>query len=114
MENLQIRYRVEKFVPTHCPNCGHHFTANVEGGFTLKLWPQQESLAATHLQTDVIICGKCANHTLRVVLEVRDYLLAGDAREAICREGFRNLLIVTAYGNMVTPDRIRSRETLII
>lgn len=67
----------EKFVPTHCPQCGQNFGDNGDQGFMFDLRPIHgqappgfpESIMYEGLFTDLVRCGQCHNVTLRLVTE---------------------------------------------
>lgn len=102
--------RLEKFVPTHCPNCAHSFAVNGDGGFrydTGFLHPSKvafkwisvfpEGAAHDGLQTDIVRCAKCRNTTLRVVTSVHTVATEEEAL-ALEREGYVNRLWLTWHG----------------
>lgn len=75
-------FRLEKFIPTHCPKCAHPFRSNAKDFAYDARWRHRETAAewlavfpeaavTEGLQTEPIWCRKCQNITLRVVTAVR-------------------------------------------
>lgn len=108
----QIIFCVEKFIPTRCPKpgCGQAFAKNGKDGYLLATYWLHEtreesdailkSIRCPGLYADLIVCGKCHNVTLRVMVEERKYEKREDAERAVAEEGFANLGTGQAVGNM--------------
>lgn len=124
-QKTQIAYRVEKFIPTACPNpkCFNPFTENSEQGFLLGTYWLHEtreraeailkSISFPGLKTDLIVCGKCHNVVMRVMIEEREYLTCQEAEKAVQAEGFVNLTEAEVVG-IVLPQAVvylTERET---
>ena len=124
LPEVQTIYVVERFLPTMCPNpqCLQEFKERGENGYfigTYWLHERREvverikkSITALHSPgpaTDLIVCGKCHNITLRVLLEERTYQYERDAEQACKEEGFVPAYTAEARGDM----RVRGmRRTL--
>ena len=105
----QAVYMVEKFIPTQCPNpgCYNEFKSNGADGFYLATYFLHEpgevteqitaSISFGGLSTDLIVCAKCRNVTLRVKIEDRVFATREEAEVAL-QDGFVNLHEMTAYG----------------
>ncbi|MBI2984064.1 MAG: hypothetical protein HYY50_00305 [Candidatus Kerfeldbacteria bacterium] len=87
-------FRLEKFIPTHCPKCAHPFRSNADRDFLFDhrlLHPQEtpaewlavfpEAAATEGLHAEPIWCGRCQNITLRVVTAVRHVTTEAEAVE---------------------------------
>lgn len=93
-------FRVEKFIPTMCPECHNPFTENNSNGFLIgTYWIHEErettkkiaqSISAPPLSTDLVICGKCKNITLRVKIDEK-LLKTKEEAEAMLADGFSNI-----------------------
>jgi len=130
-------FRLEKFIPTHCPRCAHPFRSNGDGDFKydfrllhrretptdwLEVFP--EAAVTEGLHSELIWCGQCHNTTLRVVTAVR---LVATEREADALEthGYVNRQILECSGRsfselhdynlrvLVNPDQIHQRFTFM-
>ncbi len=104
-------YRLEKFIPTHCPMCAHPFRSNAAHDFLLdtrilhsrQVAPEwiavfPEAAATATLQTDLVWCGKCKNSTLRVFTAVR-WVATREEAELLEREGYVNRQVGECSGN---------------
>jgi len=110
----QTIYRVEKFIPLRCPrrDCLNEFKRNKggDGGYFLStFWLHGslekterilESIRCPELMTDLIVCARCGNVVMRVLIEERTYENRSDAEKACKEEGFVNLQEAQAFGNM--------------
>lgn len=119
----QTVWAVEKFIPTRCPapQCWNKFQkcSKGSGGYFLGTFFLHEtletsgiilrSISCPHLGTDLIVCAKCKNVTLRVNLEQRRYAKREDATAAL-KEGFRNLHALEVFGN----HQIRGRDVHVL
>lgn len=105
----QTVYRVEKFIPTRCPNpkCYNEFKQSGKDGYYYHTYwmhePRevteqvQQSIHSDWVSTDLIVCAKCQNVTLRVQLEEWVFATRGEAELALL-QGFANLQEMIAYG----------------
>ena len=104
----QIVFIVDKFVPSHCPKCCQSFLKNDQDGFLYDLYWKSEDRAtfeikrkalltdACHFLTqDYIVCGSCANITVRTLIERRWYEKREDAQNALEHDACMNLQEVT-------------------
>lgn len=110
-------YRVEKFIPATCPNpkCFNPFTENSDSGFLLgTYWMHEnkeraraiaESIRHQGLNTDLIVCGKCRNVVMRVMIEERYCETKEEAEKAVAEDGFVNLVECRSCGS-VSSKRI--------
>lgn len=104
-------FRLEKFIPTHCPKCAHPFRSNAAHDFLLDtrllhstqaaaewiaVFP--EAAACAELQTDLVWCGRCGNSTLRVFTAVR-WVATSKEADLLEREGYVNRQAVECYGH---------------
>ena len=107
----ETQFRVEKFIPTQCPMCRNSFRENSDEGFLLGTYWRHlsvdvvqtiaQSIASHGLRTDLVLCGKCKNVTLRVVVEERTFDRREEAEAAVC-EGFANLQEAETLGGEVS------------
>lgn len=104
-------FRLEKFIPTHCPKCAHPFKSNEARDFLLdtrllhsrEVAPEwiavfPEAAAAQELHSDLIWCGKCGNSTLRVFTAVR-WVVTPEEAELLERQGYMNRQAAECSGN---------------
>lgn len=107
--NEQTVYMVEKFIPTQCPNpsCFNEFKQNGADGYYFATYWMHEprevterisaSISHPWVATDLIVCGKCRNVTVRVKIEDCVVATREDA-EALLNEGYVNLQEMQAHG----------------
>jgi len=93
-------YRVEKFLPTECPKCRHVFQDGAKDWVRL-LGDVVDGEKKYRLTEGyyIIICRHCDNHTAQIVLEEYQLSSKKKAQEFCDKEGFVNLMEVTASGN---------------
>lgn len=101
-QSERIVYMVERFIPTACPNpqCGNAFTAQgINGYFSFLYWRDKSeevaekirtSLGGQGMPTDLIVCAKCKNVTLRFHLE-EAILATREEADDLLNKGFANL-----------------------
>lgn len=93
---------LEKFLPTHCPSCGHHFGSNQGGDFSLDLRlfgrgdggieyaaAFNDAAEQAGLKADQVVCGQCRNVTCRVITATRTVRTEAEARR-LEAQGFVN------------------------
>lgn len=93
-------WSVEKFIPTACPKCRQEFKENGLNGFYIGTYWRHEapevsakirdSIRFPNLETDLIVCPKCENITVRVMTEERRFVTKREALECL-ENGFLNL-----------------------
>lgn len=107
-------FRLEKFVPTHCPKCAHHFRSNQAGDFkydtrlmhSTQVAPEwvanfPEANFVDHLHAELIWCGRCHNNTLRVVTAVR-YVVTREEIPLLESAGFVNCQTWQCSGSVLS------------
>lgn len=95
-------FRLEKAIPTHCPNCAHPFGVNGDGGFaydtrlrhpkeTAAEWTAVFPAAGVFegLEVEPVWCRACHNITLRIITAVRHVATTEEADE-LERLGYGN------------------------
>ena len=101
-------YRLEKFIPTHCPKCAHPFRSSAEDYAYDARWRHSqtdakwlavfpEAAVAEGLQSEPIWCRRCQNITLRVVTAVR-WVATEDEATLLEAEGYANRQMAHCWG----------------
>jgi ribosomal protein S27E len=94
-------FHIEKFLPTECPKCRHRFQSEAEDWVRLfgDIVDGKKKIRETNGYL-IIHCRHCDNMTAMFPLETYQLSDRKLAEEKMAKEGFVNLQVVTAVGNM--------------
>lgn len=90
----QTHYNVDKYVPTYCPKCLNRFNENGKNGFYILSYRDKDytelrnAINIPKLEPTWVICAKCRNITMQILLESRRYISKVEAERACAEEGF--------------------------
>ncbi len=104
----RMMWRIEKFAPHQCLKCEHQFNQEERdyflyvGNMALMVKKPKKSRRTF----TVIICAKCHNFTMQVMLETRHLFSEKRAKHYIKQEGFTNLRKVP----MITIHPLKHHE----
>lgn len=99
-----VKYSVEKFLPGHCPKCGHIFSQqNSDWAIFLGDIVRGKKVVRETKGYDIIVCKHCGNYTARFKLE--SYVVFSlEVANNFLRDGFVNLCKVVQISEDVIPD----------